>query len=237
MVEMQGHTSDLGRKLRSTLIGTVGDNHASHSPGLKTSGRTFADLTGSKDHDTTIFQGSENLPRKLHRHRTDGGWTAGDLGLRANRLGDTKSVLKELMERSSCGSGIRGRRVGLLDLPKDLGFSNHHRVEAAGHPEEMPHRLRRDMMVKRGLESGSLGEDRTESIQRPQGAEAGGVEFHTVARGKHDSSGDSLDGTQPAKQLLHLALAHGKPLAQVKMCGAVIQACAEDIHCDVCGGA
>ena len=230
MVEMQRHPANLRGKFSRALIGAVGDDDTAHPSGLETSCRALTDLTGSQDHDAAILQGSKNLPSKLDRHGSHGSRAARDLGLCPDRFRDSESMLEKFVERSCCGSSIGGRGVGLLDLSKDLGFTDHHGIKAARHPEEMPHGLRRDVMVERGFQTGAFREDRTKSIKRPEGTETRGIELHTIAGGEHDGAGDSLNGSQAPEQFLHFVLTHGKPLTHVEMSGTVIEACAEDIH-------
>ena len=57
-------------------------------------------------------------------------------------------MLKELVKRPGRRTGVCRGGIGFLDLPEDLGLTDHHGIKAAGHPEEMPYSLGRGMVVQ-----------------------------------------------------------------------------------------
>jgi len=61
-----------------------------------------------------------------------------DFGGRAHFLGDRERSLKQLRQcRAQCAGSI-GRAYGVLELPQNLGLTQDHRVQPAGHPESVP---------------------------------------------------------------------------------------------------
>ena len=77
----------------------------------------------------------------IHRHGGDGGLALADLGFVADALADLKGVVEEAVEQPAGGALLGGLGVGLLDLVDDLVFAQHHRIQPAGHAEEVADRL------------------------------------------------------------------------------------------------
>ena len=55
----------------------------------------------------------------------------------AHLLGNREGALKQLMQLRTQRACLLCRAHRILDLPKNLRLTDHHRVQAAGHPESM----------------------------------------------------------------------------------------------------
>jgi hypothetical protein len=88
-----------------------------------------------------------------HRHRM-----RADLGLAAHFLGHRERALEQLVQVRAQRAGLTGGAHRVLQLPQDLRFAEHHRVQAAGHAERMAHgfRLGQRVQVRRQFEAGTL---------------------------------------------------------------------------------
>jgi hypothetical protein len=67
-----------------------------------------------------------------HRHRI-----GADLGAGAHFLGDREGALEQLVQQQAECAGFLGGGDRLLHLSKDLGFAEHHRIEARGDAERV----------------------------------------------------------------------------------------------------
>ena len=67
---------------------------------------------------------------------------------RAHPLGDRERLREELVEHRPDRLELAGVPVGVLHLPEDLRLPEHHRVEAAGDAEQVPHRLFPEVVVE-----------------------------------------------------------------------------------------
>ena len=76
-------------------------------------------------------------PREAHRRGGEGDRIRADPGLGAHALGGGKSGLKQLVERGAGAAGLLSDPIGVLQLPEDLRFAEHHGVESRGDVEGM----------------------------------------------------------------------------------------------------
>ncbi len=112
-------------------------------------------------------------------------------------------------------------------LSKDLGLALHHRIEARGNPENVPHRLFPGKDVKVFLEvfKGNaviLGEKIHQigtGFFRFQGRR---TDLDPVAGGEDHILFERTEGSELAEGLLDLALLKGQPLPHLKGCRLVI---------------
>ena len=62
-----------------------------------------------------------------------------DFRAAAHFLGDGKTALEQLVQIRAQAAGLVGRADGVLDLPQDLRFAQHHRIEPGGDAEGVAH--------------------------------------------------------------------------------------------------
>ena len=62
-------------------------------------------------------------------------------GLGAHALGHGEGAGKELIQLTANRADGTGGGVGLFHLAENLGFADHHRIQARGHAEDVPHRI------------------------------------------------------------------------------------------------
>ena len=103
--------------------------------------REFAHLTCANDKNILPLQRAENLFGQLHRNRRDRNRGRPHGGLRTHSLGHGKRTGKELIQLSAHRTHGAGCSVSLFHLPKNLGFTDHHRIQARSHAEDVAHCL------------------------------------------------------------------------------------------------
>jgi hypothetical protein len=80
--------------------------------------------------------------RSLSRLKIFSASSALDVRFRADVLGDVERPLERLIEPTAGMAVLERKVVGLLELAKDFGLAQHHRIQAACDFEEMVHALR-----------------------------------------------------------------------------------------------
>ena len=94
----------------------------------------------------------ERFLRQAHRSRGHRDRVGADPGIGTRALGGGEGVLKQAIQRAAEGAGIARAGPGLLHLAEDLRFAQHHRIEASGHPEQVPHGVAIAMPVQIGMQ-------------------------------------------------------------------------------------
>lgn len=128
----------------------------------------------------------ENLLREFDRDGGDGDAAALDVGLGADVFGDVEGALEGLVQAAAGVLVLEGEVVGFLELAEDFGFTEDHRVHAAGDLEEVLDALRFAQEIEfvgDGIEILMMVEE--ELPQTGEGivisAAGGSVDFHAVA--------------------------------------------------------
>ena len=73
------------------------------------------------------------------------------MGVGAHLLGHRERVLEQPLQPRAQGACAIGGLIGGLDLPQNLRFAQHHRIQPGGDPQNMAHRLLVGMPVQVGL--------------------------------------------------------------------------------------
>ncbi len=118
-----------------------------------------------------------------------------DARLAVGPLPDPQRLLEQLVQQPARGVLVLRVRQRRLDLPEDLALAHHHRVQAAGHGEQMGDGpvLEVHVQVRLELLQGNAavpGEQRGQLRDPAVEAVHLGVQLDPVARGEHRGLGD-----------------------------------------------
>ncbi|SCF85846.1 hypothetical protein GA0115254_119884 [Streptomyces sp. Ncost-T10-10d] len=129
-----------------------------------------------------------------------------DPGLAVGTLTDPQGLLEQVVQQPAGGVQLLPQRQRVLDLAEDLALADDHRVQPAGHREEVVdspvlvvHIEIRSELVQPdtavlGEERGQLGDARVELVHV-------GVQLDAVAGGQHGSLGRGLRGEGVLEEL------------------------------------
>ena len=82
----------------------------------------------------------KNFTGQFHRHIGHGHAAALDVRFRADLLGYIERLLKGLVQSPACSLMRERELISCLELTEDFRLAQHHRIQSAGHLEEMLHR-------------------------------------------------------------------------------------------------
>src|SRR5579859_3632078 len=103
----------------------------------------LAHLTGSNDHDRLFREVVGEDPfGQLHHHTADRCRSPSNPGTRANLLYHLESSLKNPVQHPTRELCAAGEFIGLLDLARDFGLAQHHRIQASSNSEQMARGLK-----------------------------------------------------------------------------------------------
>ena len=167
----------------------VRDRQAAHGAGTDHDGGPAGEIRRS----TRRLRGGT-----VERHGHHRGARRVDAGLRMHPLADAQRLLSEFVQDASNRLLRVGRRVGRADLAEDLLLADHHRIETAGHREQM---LGRGLAVAHvgvlgqvgEIESGMLGEQFADLGQSAVECVDDRVDLHPIAGGDDHRLRDVLD--------------------------------------------
>ena len=132
-----GITAKLLGQLLATLQRTVGNGDTGRLACGKVGGHQFDHLARADEQDVQFTDGGENLFGQLYR-RGGHGYRAGThRRAAAHFLGHGKGALEQAVEQGAQRADIFGGAYGVLQLTEDLGFPQHHGIQARGHTEGM----------------------------------------------------------------------------------------------------
>ena len=131
-------------------------------------------------------------------------------------------------------SACRARHgEGLFDLAQNLRLAHHHRIQAGGHAEQMPHRLLIAMLVE--VRSQQRRVQAKVPLQKT--SQAGSIRLHRgqnldpITSGDDHAFGHSGHGGQGARGLRQIVARDGDPLAHLNGRGLVVDADEDQAHC------
>ena len=96
-------------------------------------------------------------------------------------LGDTKRLLEKLVEVTGGGAELGRGGIRLLYLAENLCLAQDHRVQPAGHPEQVAGTTRSVVVVKGRIHPGAVAKQCLQSAKGPNWAHARGIEFDAIA--------------------------------------------------------
>ncbi|EKD38139.1 MAG: hypothetical protein ACD_75C00850G0003 [uncultured bacterium] len=103
-------------------------------------GRQFSHLPRSHQQNLFVLEIAEYFFGELHGGIADGYGGGADCRFGANPFGNRKRLVQQFIEKRPGTPEMGGMPVSLLQLPENLGFANHHRIEAGGNHEQMANR-------------------------------------------------------------------------------------------------
>ena len=96
-----------------------------------------AHFARTDDHHLAVLEVAEDFLREIHGDIADRGGAMLDGRLGADFLAHAEGALEEAVKHAGGGSRVERRLIGMLHLAEDLGFPEHHRVQAADHPAQV----------------------------------------------------------------------------------------------------
>ena len=194
-----------------------------------------AHRAGADDEHLGAVERAEHLPGLVQPGGDQRAAGAVDAGLGAGPLADPQGLLGERAELPAGGPGVLRGAQRVPDLAEDLALADDHRVQPAGHREQVRdgavlvvHVEVRGELVQGdagppGEQLGGLGEAAVELVDL-------GVDLDPVAGGEHDRLGRVVAGDHVGEQLGDGVGGQRDPLEQVDRRAAVGQADDEDAH-------
>ncbi|MNS93288.1 hypothetical protein D3C72_1274500 [compost metagenome] len=142
-VRQVGQLHGAGRKTVGQDFGAlgraVGHDHAARALRGKVGGAQFNHFARADEQRAGLVQVAEHAFGQAdgggghgHRLRADG-------GLRPHFLGHRERALEHLVQQGAQRPGFAGGAHGVFHLTDDLGFTQHHGIQAAGHAESVTH--------------------------------------------------------------------------------------------------
>ena len=125
-----------------------------------------------------------------------------------------------------------GRQVAALYLAQDLGLANHHRIQAAGDPEEMADRILLPVLIDVGSQQRGLNaEVIADKVQQVRCVRLlAGEQLDPVTGGENHSLQHARRLHQGPRCLLQLLRPNSQPLAQLDGRGLMVQSQQDDVH-------
>ena len=112
----------------------------------------FTHFTCSENRNGLAFKCIENLFSEFNGGVTNRNGTSSDSRLGADPFTDTESLGKKTIENCAPPTGFPRSIVSGLNLSQYLGFTDHHRIKARCHSEEVLDRLQVMMEIRPFLE-------------------------------------------------------------------------------------
>ena len=94
-------------------------------------------FTGTNQQCGLLRQVAEYLSGKAYCGKCDGDRAVADCGIGTYLFGDGKGVLKQLSQQLARSGSVGSGLVGLFYLAENLWLAQHHRVQAAGNPQQV----------------------------------------------------------------------------------------------------
>ena len=144
------------REVARALDIAVGDEQAADVVAFEVPGEQLDGHAGTDQQCRMPGKIREKLLRETHgrichRHRA-----GADFGVGPDLLGDGKRVLEQPAELFADRAALLCLAIGVLELAQDLRLTEHHRVEPAGDPKDVPDRVvllhRENRLRKRRVE-------------------------------------------------------------------------------------
>jgi len=216
----------------------VGDGHGLGLFGCKVGGHQLDHFTRTDKQHADVLEVFEQLTGQSHRSSGHADRVGTDFGGAAHLFGHGKTALEQLVQGAAQCACLLGSPHGVLELAQNLGFTQHHGVEAAGDAKGVASRFIAFQHVSVGVQFG--GAHPAGLGQPAQGVVGGGlvgsaIDFGAVA-GRQDGGFGFL--RNPMGQIAPQALQSGhqfvhgerKPTAQIQRRSGVVQTQGPDSH-------
>ena len=127
------------RQFLAPFHGAVGNRDAFRVLRGKVCGAQFDHFAGADEQYVLFGDLVEDALRQAHGGGRHGHAVGADFRAAAHFLGDRKAALEQLVQIRAQAARFVGRADGILDLPQDLRFAQHHRIEPGGDAEGVAH--------------------------------------------------------------------------------------------------
>ena len=187
-LEGDGPPVELGGQFLPARQGAVGHDDFPDARLKQMSGGQLGHFSGAHQHGAVLVHVAENALGQLHGRIADGNGAGGNGGFCAHALGYGKGLVQQAVENDAHAVGGNGLAIGSLELAENLGFAQHHGVEAGGYGEQMAHGV--EILVNIDIVAQFIHIRATgggPAVQKLPGrvSRAGGQQFHAVAGGKN----------------------------------------------------
>jgi hypothetical protein len=148
-----GVSIEVGGETMGALDGTVCNDDPPNTVLVQVAGGQLYGFTGADQERSLGLEVAKDLPCKADGGEGHGHRAVSDSCVRANLLGNGKSVLEQASQKfpgSTRGTGGLKRR---FDLSENLGLAKHHRVQTAGDLQQVRHRVLLHVGVKIGCDA------------------------------------------------------------------------------------
>jgi len=119
------------------IIGAVGDDELAQAIFREMARGQFDGFAGANQYGGLLAEVLENPFGQPDGGKGDGNRAAADGGIGSYLLRRGKGMLKQLAQRLAQGAGCGGGLEGGFHLPQDLGFAQHHRIQAGSDPKHV----------------------------------------------------------------------------------------------------
>ena len=232
LVKRNGFAVKFLRQRRSAIISAIGNVDVLGAVSQQVTRGKLAHLPRANQVNRLALQVAEDFLCQIDRNRRDRYRRRRHRRFIAHALGDREGSSQQRIQLRIDRSDRPRGGISFFDLPKDLRFAHHHRIQAGGHAKHMPHRIALVIFVKVfavgcGIETVKLLEKSVEigsPIRRTR------QQLHPVAGGNDQSFFDP--GIR--RQLLHClgqsCLRNGEPLAHLDRRRPMIHADEDEVH-------
>ena len=179
-VELSDHVGQ-GRK-RQSLAGVplgqllcapqsaIDEHHATRVAATEMSRTEFDHLSGTDEQDCLLLDGRIDALCDPDRGSRHGNRVRADVRARPDLLGHRERALEQLVQHGAEGAGHLGGAHGVLHLAENLGLTDDHRIETAGHPKGVTYSLlpwqRVDMRRQRVMPDAVVTSEPTQHLRR-----------------------------------------------------------------------
>ena len=152
-----------------------------------------------------------------------------DVGFRADLLGHIERLLKGLVQPSARSLLIKRELISRLELAEDFRLTQHHRIQAAGHIEEMSHGRFAGVLVKDliriRVHLAVLQQKRAQFVEQYLGLILRScIDFHAITSGQNHSLLRHRAFAQGPVQDRQFPFRQSKPFAHGDWRGTMVQA-------------
>ena len=222
---------EAARQRMTTLQGAVRHGHPRRALRGEMRRAQFDHLAGADQQHVLVVQRREDARGELDRRGGHRHAVRADLRIGAHVFRHREGALEQLVQDRSERAGRFGNADRFLQLPEDLRLAQHHRIEARGDAERMPHRLLAGQRVeiRRKLVGPKTVIFREPCRGRLRFAR-GHIHLGAVAGRQDGRFGRAAPAHQLTQRALERVRSERDPLTNVERRGLVVQSEGEQGH-------
>ena len=139
--QRHGVAAEFAGQVARPVDAAIGDEQPADVLAGEVLGDEFHGDTGTDEQRRVLIEPGEELVGEAHGGRGDRDRVGADLGVGANLLGHGERVLEQPAQVTAQRIGLLRIAKRILQLPENLGLTEHHRVEPARDAEDMSNRF------------------------------------------------------------------------------------------------